>query len=402
MLSYIQERKIVLRIYSLLIVSIVSGPLLSMFVQTSLSLWINLFCYIDILYLFLRLNKYGALSRLTSVSSIILLFICNIIILYNANWPNNIKDIIAILVLPSGGVNYIIPFVILFLPNSKYRKDILQLFFYSALIVFPFWLLTSEPLIQEGFRGEIIGCFLPFFAAFILGFPQYFTKSKYTVIIVIWGIYLLLMLLNARRNVVFSLTMYAVVSYIVVNISNIKRNKVRFFILSIVMCIGFLSISLCWDTLKGETFKAMSDRVDEDTRSGVEELFWLDFSQASASDWIIGRGMHGGYYQVMKNEDTGEITDNRQVIETGYLFLLLKGGLLYVICIVSLMILSIKRGFELNGAENKYITIILCIYVIDFYTTSPLQYFGVRSLLFWFIIGCLLTKKKSYKIILRK
>ena len=51
--------------------------------------------------------------------------------------------------------------------------------------------------------------------------------------------------------------------------------------------------------------------------------------------------MDGGYLQEVVNEQTGEISDRREIIETGYLNMILKGGILYVGIILLMMFYAI-------------------------------------------------------------
>ena len=397
MLNKTKEKRYVLGIYSLSIITILSKPLMNVFFRTNVYLWINLICYFIIAYYFYRLYSNHSLCKLTAkLWGGLIVSIASM--LWRAEWPTDIQYLIFSIITADGVINYIQPLLFLFLPAIKYKKDILRIFFFGAIMTIPLWIFSPEPLVQDSYKGEFIGIFLPFFAAFLLGLPQYFSKKQFLLIIIIWLVYTILMLLNARRNVSFSLIIYAMIAYIIVNLINIKKHFTRFVFSVLIIIIAGTVVSVYWDSLKSDTFNRISNRINDNTRDVPNELFWLDFSQSSIDEWIIGRGMQGGYYQVIKDEKTGEISDNRQIIETGYLFLLMKGGLLYVIMIVYLMIMAIKRGFKAKEFDNKYIALILCTYFIDFYTTSPLQYFGVRSLLFWFMINYLLTDRKQNNI----
>ena len=137
-----------------------------------------------------------------------------------------------------------------------------------------------------------------------------------------------------------------------------------------------------WDNLTQNTFKSMSQRAKEDTRSGVEEFFFADFLTSPIEDWIWGRGMDGGYYQEMFDSETGEINTNRTAIETGYLYMILKGGI---------------------NKRTRYIGLILATYLIDSYTTIPICILTPRAILFWFCVSYILKNNpiKRYDTINR-
>ena len=155
------------------------------------------------------------------------------------------------------------------------------------------------------------------------------------------------------------------------------------------------------DRLASGTFSNMAHRAKQDTRSGVEELFFLDFYNSPVEDWIFGRGMDGGYRQPVVNEATGEVSEMRSGIETGYLHMLLKGGILYIVLVLLLMFYALSKGFKSKHKKCIYISLILSTYLIDMYTTNPVCTYSVRSIIFWFCISVLLENviiQKKYNV----
>ena len=204
------------------------------------------------------------------------------------------------------------------------------------------------------------------------------------------------MMLNARRNVSFSLLLYAFIAYMFVSYSSLKKNMAKFILISLFSVLALLILMLNIDSLASGLFNNMAGRLNDNTRSGVEELFFADFATSPSADWIFGRGMDGGYYQIVTNEETGEINDNRKGIETGYLHMILKGGIMYDIVIVLIIFLALKRGYGKTEHVFSFISTILVTYFIDMYSANPVCSFSVRSILFWFLIGLLSTSKRHY------
>lgn len=389
------ELKYVKRIYILLFSIILIKPLLSSIITiTTILRSAELLSFLGIFYYEYKLYKGGCLKTISGYEKFlfILLFVVTASIILRGQWPTSPKDfMLHILSTPQ----YLLPFLIIGLPNEKYFKELLNLFFKISLWVIPLWIMNYSDLVQIGtYKAEGIGSSLPFLSAFLLGLSAYFNKKQRNINIIIWAIYFMLMMLNARRNVSFTLLLYAVIAYIFTSLSSIKKNVAKTVIIFLFSILTGLILLLNLDTLTSGVFNNMANRVNEDTRSGVEELFFADFSNAPISDWIFGRGMDGGYYQPTKNEETGEIADNRTVIETGYLNMMLKGGIIYDATIILIMLLAIKRGFTKHNSINKYISIILLTYFIDLYTTNPVCAFSVRSILFWFCISILLNEQK--------
>lgn len=395
---YAKEEKYTLRIYSLLFAIILIDPLFSFLIpSTTLLRSCELVCLFSILYYEYSIFQINKLKYINGFSYglFIILATISISIIIRGHWPTNLKDIGLHILSPT--TIYLLPFFILPLPNRKYFKELLHLFFKISLIVIPIWFIHSSELVQKGtFKGESIGAFLPFISAFILGLGSYFNKKQKYATYTIWGIYFILMLLNARRNVSFSLALYALIAYLFSIRNELKKNLPKFILILLASILAFQILLLNLDSLTRGTFQNMANRAKEDTRSGIEELFFIDFMKSPIEDWIFGRGMDGGYYKFTIDKETGEISDNRTVIETGYLHLMLKGGIIYDIIIIMFIFISLSRVLKSTQKTLQYIGVILSTYLVDLYTTNPVCIYSVRSILFWFLISiCIQSSNKT-------
>ena len=400
-MNRIIERKCILRIYSLLFTIILINPLLNNFISnTTVLRSCELICLFIVLYYEICLYRFNGLKYITRnvYPLFILLFFISFGIIIRGDWPSSIKNIGLYLLSPT--LIYLIPFFILPLPNYRYFRDIISLFFKISLWVIPIWLLNLPDLIQTGptaYMAESIGDFLPFLCAFLLGLLSFFSKKQKGVILLIWGIFFVLMLLNARRNVSFSLALYALIAYLFSIWSELKKNPIKFFLIILGSILAIQVLLLNFQNLAIGTFKNMAGRASEDTRSGVEELFFLDFMNSPIEDWIWGRGLDGAYAQTVVNAETGEISDSRSVIETGYLHMMMKGGILYDLLILLFLITAVRIALKNEDNNLKYIGVILLTYLIDMYSTNPVCVYSVRSILFWFCISYCIQNQYVFK-----
>lgn len=388
------EKLYIKRIYLLLIIFISLNQYISELFPSTIIRIMELCCLIGALFYKYKLSLYHRLISLPSPLKLfyISLLIISLGIIARGNWPNNIKDILLTIISPSQVIAFILPFIILPLPNSKHLVTILKCFYFGAILVIPIWILNSNQLIQpNSFQGESIGAFLPFFAAFLLGFLPLFSKKKRIIIVAIWGCYFILMLLNARRNVSFSLCLYSIFFICISSYEKIKKDKLILFPITAVILLFSAITTLNLDSITQDIFSNMSKRINEDTRSGVEKLFFADFINSPIEDWIVGRGMNGGYEQEILNTETGEISTTRNVIETGYLHMILKGGILYALTIIAIIFFALKRVHK--NRYQIFIFLVLASYLIDNYTTNPISLFSVRSIIFWFCISILIQNK---------
>lgn len=394
-------RMYVLMVYKLLLAMIIIDPLFGKFVpNTTILRFTELLCWFGAIFYAFRISRLKANARYGgySIFLYVLLTIVSIGIIARAEFPTSASDWGLFLVSGSGVTVYVVPIILLMLPNRRFFRDIVRLFFKASLFVLPIWVLNASDLVQDDYKGESIGVFLPFFSAFLLSLSGLFSKKERKLTLFIWGIYLFLMLLNARRNVTFTLVLYGIFSYLMTLLDDWKRHSAKVFMIITGSILGLLLLQLNMDNLTSGVFKRMSNRATENTRSGVEELFFVDFANSPTEDWFFGRGMDGGYYQIMRDEDTGEVSDNRKGIETGYLHLVLKGGLVYALCIVLIIFNAIGCARrDKNVIVSRYFVMVMLSYLIDLYTTAPICSYMPRTIIFWFVVGVMTQEKEKNK-----
>lgn len=381
------EEKYIGRIYFLIIVTLVAEAFLAQYIVSTIIRSIELLSLIGIVVYTLKLKRKKALVSLRDPDKLLYILLClnYIYMLIRGQWSHGWQAM-ALYIVSISKIT-ILPLCLIVLPNYRHIDKILYLFFIASVLSIPIWFLNMSNLIQDDYHGEVIGVYLPFFAAFLLGFTYRFSKKQTFIIYAIWGIYLILMMLNARRNVSFSLVVYALIaSYYV--FSNIWKKHMRevVVILYLILLSG-LYVALNWENYSQHTFKRLAERSTEDSRSGVEELFFLDFTNSSISDWYFGRGVDGTYYQEMRDVNTGDINTRRSGIETGYLHMVLKGGIFFTAVIVVILLRTVFILWKTHNRDLRFIAMIVLTYLIDNYSTNPIYLFSPRSIIFWFCVS---------------
>ena len=158
-----------------------------------------------------------------------------------------------------------------------------------------------------------------------------------------------------RGNLVISL-LYFVLIWGIYLIHDKKTSKLK------IIMISFFIVILCYllfNNIADSLFATLIERGIEDTRSGVEEGFYADMK--TTNDWLFGRGWFGQYYDPIFKE-------YRSGIETGYLTLILRGGLLYTILYIGILIISFINGyFRSKNLFCKSFAIICLIQIISLY-----------------------------------
>lgn len=383
------EERYVMAVYALITLRIAADQLLSALLPSAAIRLFELLCLGLILWCCLKVCFLNAHFKYRGwcLVLIALLAINNLFIIARGGYSGGIKDLVLDKLDVNGLPAYLLPFIILVLPNRKYFKSILKVFFYSTLLILPIWLINALDLVQDEFYGEAIGAYLPFYGIILLQFRKRFTVKEQVAMIAIYLAYLLIMVLNARRNMVLSLTLYLVLAFFISNYSAIKRSM-RARIVFIAGAAALIVITVfSWGTLSSTIFNRLLDRGLEDSRSQVEMYLFMDLSTSPASDWVFGRGMDGTYYQITQNQETYEVTSERENVETGYLNMLLKGGLIYVLLVVIILFTAFIKGVSFKKPLLTGMSIVLLLYLLDMYMTNPISFFAVRTVVFWFIIS---------------
>jgi len=291
---------------------------------------------------------------------------------------------------------YLAPFILLF-------KDILvnikKLF--SVIIIlnlfFLFYIILYRDLIIRGISNfyrlptevtERLTHFLSLSTAFILLTYVYQKKKGIFFSLFTLGVTFLIVTMRARRGLMFMTLCFMVCSYLMFFFTN--RGK----ILKILLSIGILFVVLAYSYLtysrnQSGIFGLITDRVNENTRQGVEDYF---FASMSTKDLIFGRGINGLYYCPGIDEMEGTTTVLRSVIETGYLQIVLKGGFISLLLYLLITIPAIFLGlFYSKNVLAKASAVWIFLYTIFLYPTY-VNIFSLTYLIIWISVSICYSK----------
>jgi hypothetical protein len=110
-----------------------------------------------------------------------------------------------------------------------------------------------------------------------------------------------------------------------------------------------------------------------------------------STDWIIGRGINGQYY--CPHFDPNSLTDYRPIIETDYLNIILKGGIISISLFLLITLPAAVKGiFYSNNNLSKAAGFWILIWLMNLYPTTVVA-FNLNYLLFWIAVGICYNKK---------
>lgn len=233
-----------------------------------------------------------------------------------------------------------IGFICLFIGLLFFFLNINDLFlhaqeFYAQLIVAD----ADDKYLLLGRSGIQAALLYPLFLFYIGGC----IKRKEVVFFIFCFILSIISLAYAgRRGGLFSVFLYLFSPYLLH--MKFKKLLLLIILLFIVYLYGINSIT--------DRFALLSDRLFDDTRSWAEKEFYKGMDNI---DWLVGKGSTGTYYSPY-------FRSFRNLIETGYLHLALKGGIFYSIAWCYILIMSFIKGFFSKSIMVK----VMSIYILPF------------------------------------
>ncbi|KPE49851.1 hypothetical protein [Chryseobacterium indologenes] len=274
-------------------------------------------------------------------------------------------------------------------------KDILKsihivnIFFLATIILT--LIVDSQKLTLTAYIEDSIKylCFPNFFL--FLSFSK-LTKKQKIISVIVFIVGFLIALMAARRSLVWIFS-WTFMLFIFINYLNKNASKLKKLMLIIAtLVIGFgaiIAYNLFFEALFGE----FAEKLDVDTRGAVLRDFNRDMDNMS---WIAGRGISGEYNLYETDYVFGlddEMADDRNIIEAGYLNLILKGGLIYIIPFALIILIALING--IFKSKNYYLKVcsgFLILYVIEAIPAGVLM-FNIRFFLVWYCIAMCWNKK---------
>lgn len=292
-----------------------------------------------------------------------------------------------------GGMLYLVPAVLLFPKNPVFYKKIFDaiILFCVIYIFFDFvsisYLISSDQDNVMNIDRVETSFDLGISCGFILLTYQYHSNKKRLLALLTILLILFFSIVRARRGLVIMSIGVILSSYLLYLFYSKKKILVLYFSVLIVT-LGALYAANIYDIQKNRLFNFIAERGKEDTRTGVELYFYADMGPI---DWIIGKGIEGEYY--CPDIDENAETNYRSVIETGYLQIILKGGLISLILLLLITVPAIFKGiFYSKNMLSKAAGIWILLALLSLYPAT-VNTFSMRYLLVWISVGICYSNK---------
>ena len=285
---------------------------------------------------------------------------------------------------------YFVPYILLFPKKLLFYKKLFDVIIISGVCFILFDIVFIKKLLyQSSDTQDFIEYFskiLSITCGFLLLTFKYHSKKRIFFSAAVMLISLLISVYQGRRGLTFICSSILAFSFLIF-LFNTKWKILVIYLFILAVTLGLFYASNMYRINQKGLLGLFENRVDDDTRSGVELYFYNDMKP---TDWAIGKGINGEYFCPGIDEDAP--TDYRNIIETGYLQIILKGGItrlaLYLLIAVPAIILGL---FFSKNLLSKAAGIWIFISLISLYPAT-VNSFNLNYLLVWISIGICYSK----------
>lgn len=211
-------------------------------------------------------------------------------------------------------------------------------------------------------------------------------KPKYRIITFIIALNIVILCFTNRAGVMRIIISYLIV-FIFYIIYKLKLNKklISVIIFCILMApfyfiyLGTTGKNIFTMVLGDFTGEYSQDNLTADTRTFLYTEVFRDLKITKS--FVIGKGVNGGYASYSFE------TLKRDVVEVGFLQILIKSGIVGLLIYMSLIISAIFKA--LNKSKNlfmEFLALLLAVYVLMFFIENILA-FNLLNIVIWMIVG---------------
>lgn len=293
-----------------------------------------------------------------------------------------------------GLLPYFAPIILLFPKGLKYYKNIFNVILFLGVLFLLYDILFYNNLMNldyddnnTKFTFEFFTKYLSIPCGFILLTFNYHSNRRKVFALLVILVSVTFSIIRARRALLFMSLSPLIAAYALYFL--IDKKKIFNFFLAFVFGLMLLNIGLdVYNKNPNGVFNLLTERIDQDTRSGVEDCFYKDMS---TNDWIIGKGMNGKYF--CPGVDVDDRTGYRRIIETDYLNIILKGGIISLVLLILILVPAIIKGlFYSKNLLSKAAGFWIFLWLVDLYPANVYA-FSLNHLLVWISIGICYSEK---------
>ena len=289
---------------------------------------------------------------------------------------------------------YLLPVIVMFIKfDLNFFKNLFKI---SSVLMFPVIFLLLYTLILDLNQQRWVEHFerinLFNLASGFLLLTSHLSNKRYIsrIVILYYILFIVLSLIYGRRGGVLSCLLLLLFMIFIRLRSPLLsiRHRTKMYLTGIVIFILLLSFGyLVQSTYAFE--RGFSKEGFQESRESVFTDFFEDFT--SVNDWIFGRGIQGRVYRSIYAEGTLDI------VEQGFLTVILRGGLLYLVPFVIIFLRASYLGFFCSKNDLvKALAILVFLHLaLMFYFNLP-DYSTYYVFIWIAITACFNQRMREY------
>ncbi|MGS0525307.1 hypothetical protein ACU8V7_09060 [Zobellia nedashkovskayae] len=237
-------------------------------------------------------------------------------------------------------------------------------------------------------RFEVFVKTLALPCGFLLMTFNYQPKRSRIIALLVIAAAFLLAVYRARRGLIFITGSIFIFTFLLFIYQN--KRKIILIIFSVLAASLMLVTAVTTFHIGDSNLLAKAnERGTEDTRSGVEDFYYADMQ---FKDWLMGRGMSGMVAAPIGIDIDSKTPGYRTGIETDYLNIILKGGIISLGILLLIAIPAVIQGLFLSkNILSKAAALWILLWLISLYP-STVTTFSLNYILVWIAIGICYSK----------
>jgi len=286
----------------------------------------------------------------------------------------------------SNGIIYFIPLIVLFPRNFAHYKALFQIISISAILFLIFCLffikkllIRGDDIVSQSIIENNFDLGIP--AAFILLTYLYHSGQRKLLALATIAVTFFFCVIRARRGLLFitgSLAIYSFLFYFLYT----KRKLVIIYFSILFALIFSVFYTSTYNIQNNKLVRFLAERGTDNTRTAVEFFFYEDMKP---DDWLVGRGIGGTFF--CPECDVDQVNNNRPVIETGFLQLALKGGLISLGLILAITFPAAVMGiFFSRNLFSKAAGIWIFQFIVNLYPQNSAS-FNLSYFIVWISVA---------------
>lgn len=295
-----------------------------------------------------------------------------------------------------GQPNFFLPYVFpIFVLYSKFSIDFFinlikyaSIFLFLAVLVEMYTLLSGVSIADKEQQSRVL--LFDLGSSFLL-LISHLSKKKYIFHAAVFYLLLRIILLAQwGRRAMFLDALLVIAAMVITRLKTVYltfNDRMKMYFTGFILVFIFLSVSHIISSIYIFQ-RGFNQEAQEETRGFVYEAFFRDLN--TAPEYFFGRGIGG---TIVRDVDSGRIVD---FVESGYLILLFKGGLLYLIPFLIILMRAFYLGFfKSKNYIVKALAILILIYMISMYGWNWPD-LSARYLFLWISVsGCYNAELRS-------